>query len=769
MLKRAHIYVRGLVQGVGFRPFIYNIAIKNHLSGYVLNLGDAGVEIVAEGEISDIMNFIKDIYEKKPNVSRIDSLDHEIMEYRNEFKNFIIAKSDERKITLKSVIPVDVSICDACITDIYENKRYLNYPFTSCAQCGPRFTILEKLPYDRENTSMKDFPLCENCKREYCDPSDRRYDAQGITCPICGPNLSLLSNNGEVLENDPIKMTAKLLSEGAIIAIKGIGGYHIAVDAKNEKAVNELRKRRKRPSQPFAVMCRSLDKITKFAKVNEIEKNLLLSIYRPIVLLKKSNLYDLAPSVAPGLDTIGVMLPYTGIHLLLLDNFHNDALIMTSGNYPGSPIAIDNQSAKNNLNKIVDYYLIHNRNIVNRCDDSVIRVNENNPVFLRRSRGFSPSYLDMKWDIKDNLVLSLGGEFNVTSSLFTKDRLITTQHIGDAFELDTLDYLLNTIDYFIKVYKLSTPQIIAHDFNLSFQTSRLAKRLSNELNARSVAVQHHHAHLAALMAENNLPKNEEIIAIAIDGVGLGDDSNSWGGEILLGNYRSYRRVAHLKQQPMPGGDLCAYYPARMLAAILSSVLDKEEIKTLFNKKFVSYLKYGLDELDVLLKECNSDSVHKTSSMGRLLDAISLLLGVASYRTYEGEPPMKLEALANSGAPGNVDLCLTTYENNGKIIFDTSDFMLNILEKMEKNKKSDVAYEVHKTLATKLAEVACAIGEKEGISTIGLTGGSAVNGILFSYIKKTINQNNKNFIFHKMYPCGDGCISVGQAAVASNYL
>jgi len=769
MFKRAHIYVRGLVQGVGFRPFIYNIAIQNGIFGYVLNLGDAGVEIIAEGEMSDIMNFIKDIYEKKPGVSKIDSLEYDFTDYKGEFNNFIIAKSDERKITLKSVIPVDVSICDVCITDIYKNKRYLNYPFTSCAQCGPRFTILEKLPYDRQNTSMKEFPLCEQCQKEYYDPTDRRYDAQGITCPVCGPKLSLLSNDGEVLDKDPIPETAKLLYEGAIVAIKGIGGYHIAVDAKNEKAVKELRKRRKRPSQPFAVMCKSLDQIIKFAKVNEIEKNLLLSIYRPIVLLKKNHLYDLADSLAPGLDTIGVMLPYTGIHLLLLDNFKNDALIMTSGNYPGRPIAIDDQSAKKDLKNIVDYYLSHNRNIVNRCDDSVIKVNENEPIFLRRSRGFSPSYLDMKWDIKDNLVLSLGGEFNVTSSFFTRDRLITTQHIGDAFELDTLDYLLKTIEYFNKIYKLSPPQIIAHDMNLSFQTSRLAKKLSDELNTRSITVQHHHAHLAALMAENNLPKNEEILAITIDGVGLGDDASSWGGEILLGNYQSYRRVAHLKPQPMPGGDLCAYYPARMLAAILSSVLNKDEIIALFNKGFVSYLRYGLDELDVLLKECNSNSVHRTSSMGRLLDAISFLLGAASYRTYEGEPPMKLEALANSGEPGKVEIDLTTYENNGKIIFNTSDFLLTILEKIETNKKSDIAYEVHKTLATKLAEVACEIGEKEGVSTIGLTGGSAVNSLLFSYIKKIINQNNKNFIFHKIYPSGDGCISVGQAAVASNYL
>uniref|UniRef100_A0A7C3IY07 Carbamoyltransferase n=1 Tax=Candidatus Methanomethylicus mesodigestus TaxID=1867258 RepID=A0A7C3IY07_9CREN len=769
MFKRAHIYVRGLVQGVGFRPFIYNIAIQNGIFGYVLNLGDAGVEIIAEGEMSDIMNFIKDIYEKKPSVSKIESLEYDFTDYKGEFKNFIIAKSDERKITLKSVIPVDVSICDVCITDIYKNKRYLNYPFTSCAQCGPRFTILEKLPYDRQNTSMKEFPLCEQCQKEYYDPTDRRYDAQGITCPVCGPKLSLLNNDGEVLNKDPIPETAKLLYEGAIIAIKGIGGYHIAVDAKNEKAVKELRKRRKRPSQPFAVMCRSLDEINKFAKVDEIEKNLLLSIYRPIVLLKKNNLYNLADSLAPGLDTIGVMLPYTGIHLLLLDNFKNDALIMTSGNYPGRPIAIDDQSAKKDLKNIVDYYLTHNRNIVNRCDDSVIRVNENAPIFLRRSRGFSPSYLDMKWDIKDNLVLSLGGEFNVTSSFFTRDRLITTQHIGDAFELDTLDYLLKTIDYFNKIYKLSTPQIIAHDMNLSFQTSRLAKKLSDELNTRSITVQHHHAHLAALMAENNLPKNEEILAITIDGVGFGDDASSWGGEMLVGNYQSYRRVAHLRPQPMPGGDLCAYYPARMLAAILSSVLNKDEIIALFNKRFVSYLRYGQDELDILLKECNSNSVHRTSSMGRLLDAISVLLGAASYRTYEGEPPMKLEALANSGAPGKVEIDLTTYENNGKIIFNTSDFLLTILEKIENNKKSDIAHAVHKTLATKLAEVACEIGENEGISTIGLTGGSAVNGLLFSYIKKIINKNNKKFIFHKMYPSGDGCISVGQAAVASNYL
>jgi len=767
MHKRAHIFARGLVQGVGFRPFVYMIAVANGLKGYVLNLGDAGVEIMAEGDEAKLKKFIAEIHEKKPSVARVDALDVAWEAPTGEFDKFTIAESDEKLLTVRSVIPTDLGICDLCITDIYRESRWHSYSFTSCAQCGPRFTMIRKLPYDRENTSMVEFPFCPHCKAEYNNPMDRRYDAQGITCPICGPRHTLVDKTGEPLTGEPLSEAAKLLSEGYIVAVKGIGGFHVAVDASNESAVMELRKRRRRPAQPFAVMSRSIQKIKNFGVVSRQEEDLLTSVYRPIVTLQKLSPSSLADSISPGLDSIGVMLPYTGIHLLLLDNFAKDALVMTSGNYPSKPISTDNKQALKELTGIVDFYLMHNRTIVNRCDDSVIKVVEGVPMFLRKSRGYAPSYLAMPWNVGQNGLISVGGEFNVTGSVFLQDRIVTTQHIGDISELETLDYLKSALNFITKIYNISDFSYIAHDLNPSFLTTRYAKELAELYKAQTIPVQHHHAHLASLMADNSLPRDASIVCIAIDGVGYGTDGMAWGGEILLGGYSNFDRVAHLKYQPMPGGDLCVYYPARFLAAILSTVMSDSEISALFEKTYARYLRYGMEELDVVLKQSRTNNALKTSSMGRLLDAIAALMNVCGLRTYEGEPPMRLEGVAKRGKPGKIALHLPFSKQNGKYIIDTSDFMLSLLENIQ-NKREDITFEVHRVLGVTLGDLACKISDENGISTIGLTGGSAVNTLLFRYIKETVERNNKQFLFYKTIPCGDGGISTGQVAVAAAF-
>lgn len=766
MQKRAKIYVRGLVQGVGFRPFIYTIATQHQLKGYVLNLGDAGVEIVVEGEELTIKDFIQDIQQKKPSVSRIDDIEVSWHNATGEFKDFSITKSDIKKLSVNSVIPTDLGICDLCITDIYNAGRWHHYPFTACAQCGPRFTILYALPYDRENTSMLDFPFCTDCKSEYENPLDRRYDAQGTTCSQCGPRLFLVNNEGKPIDGDPLKIAAELLIEGKIVAVKGIGGFHIAVDATNEESVRELRKRRKRPSQPFAVMSRSIDKIKKYAQVSPLEEELLKSYYKPIVTLQKASSFTLAESVSPYLDTIGVMLPYTGIHLLLLDYFGKDALVMTSGNYPGRPIVIDNDQALKALRNIVDFYLMHNRKIVNRCDDSVIKIVDGTPLFLRKSRGYAPSYLTIPWNVTSKTILSVGGEFNVTGSILLQNRIITTQHIGDVNDLDTLDYLKNALSFILKIYEINSVSKVAHDLNPAFLTSRFAKELSTNYNASIIPVQHHHAHMAALMAEHSLPNNANIVCITIDGVGYGIDGMAWGGEILLGNYSKFKRIAHLRYQPMPGGDLCAYYPARFLASILSTMMSDSEIFQLFEEKYIKYLRYGEQELSAILKQSKKQDILFSSSMGRLLDAIAVLLDVCAYRTYEGEPPIRLEAFAKQGKTYDFNLRLPIKKENRTYIIDTSDFILSIIENIKKSKPENLAYEVHRTLGETLGELACQICDEYSISMIGLSGGSAVNNLLVKYIKQIINKNNKKIIQHKSLPPGDGCVSVGQAVVAS---
>ncbi len=766
MQKRAKIYIKGLVQGVGFRPFIYTIATLYNLKGYVLNLGDAGVEIIVEGHDYDLEGFIKDISLKKPSVARIDEIEVIWERPTGTFNEFTIAKSDVKKLSVNSVIPNDLGICDLCVTDIYKNGRWHHYPFTSCAQCGPRFTYLYSLPYDRENTSMADFPFCSECKAEYENPLDRRYDAQGITCLECGPHLYLADNEGKLTVGDPLQTTAKLLIEGNIVAVKGIGGFHIAVDATNEDSVRELRKRRKRPNQPFAVMSRSVEKIKKYAIVSYLEEELLKSVNKPIVALQKSSSYTLAESVSPGLDSVGVMLPYTGIHLLLLDFFDKDALVMTSGNYPGRPIVTDNVHALKELKNIVDFYLLHNRKIVNRCDDSVIKVVDGTPMFLRKSRGYAPSYLTIPWSVSSNTIISVGGEFNVTGSICLQNRIITTQHIGDVNDIDTLDYLKNALSFILKIYGINSYSKIAHDLNPSFLTSRYAKEISAEYNALTIPVQHHHAHMAALMAEHSLPSATEIVCITIDGVGYGTDGMAWGGEILSGGYSNFRRIAHLRYQPMPGGDLCTYYPARFLASVLSTVMSESEIFQLFEKKYLQYLRFGSYELSALLKQSKNDKIVFSSSMGRLLDAIAVLLNVCSYRTYEGEPPIRLEAFAKQGKPSNIDLRLPVRKENDKYIIDTSELVLSVVENIQNNKTQDLAYEVHKVLGTTLGELACKICDENNISLIGLSGGSAVNSLLVNYIKEAITKNNKKLIQHKAFPPGDGCVSVGQAVVAS---
>ncbi|MGA2573810.1 MAG: carbamoyltransferase HypF [Candidatus Methanomethylicaceae archaeon] len=766
MQKRAHIFVRGLVQGVGFRPFIYTIATDRRLKGYVLNLGDAGVEILVEGEVQDIKSFIDDIRKKKPSVAKIDAIELEWKRIVKEFDTFFIAESKERRLTVRSVIPTDLSICDVCITDVQKKSRWNNYPFTSCAQCGPRFTIIRKLPYDRDNTAMVDFPFCVYCKAEYDNPMDRRYDAQGITCPLCGPKLNLLNNDNKQITCEPLCEAAKLLDEGYIIAIKGIGGFHIAVDATNEEAVNKLRTRRIRPFQPFAVISSNIAKVKNFAIVSKVEEELLANIYHPIITLQKSEHYCLADSVSPGLDTIGVMLPYTGIHLLLLNKIKKDALVMTSGNYPGKPIYIENSEAQEGLKNIVDYYLTHNRSIINRCDDSVMKVVENEPLFLRKSRGYAPSTLPMPWNVGAKGIISVGGEYNVTGSLFVEDRLVTTQHIGDMNELETLDYLKRALNFITAIYDKKEFGAIAHDLNPSFLTTRYARELANQYQAKDIPVQHHHAHMASLMADHSLPRESSIVCIAIDGVGYGTDNMAWGGEILLGGYSQFERVGQLKYQPMPGGDACATHPARMLAAILSTTIGCNEIYGLFENDYAKHLKQGLDELDTILKQSKINNVLKTSSIGRLLDSIATLLNVCHLRTYEGEPPMRLETLAKKGRPGKVTLELSLSQQNGKYVLDTSEFMLSIVENLHHNNREDIAFEVHHALGGAFGKLACRVCDENCIHEIGLTGGSAVNSLLFKYIKDEVVKNNKKFLCYKTIPCGDGGTSTGQATVAS---
>ncbi|RLG56050.1 MAG: carbamoyltransferase HypF, partial [Thermoproteota archaeon] len=534
---RAEITVTGIVQGVGFRPFIYRLAVSHGLVGFVQNRGDATVFIVVEGDESSIRRFMREIREKKPPLARIFSLEAKLTESRGEFSRFEIRRSSSKRSRRASIIPPDVSICDDCIREMrdHSDRRY-SYFFITCTNCGPRFTVIEKLPYDRPNTTMIDFQMCSHCRKEYENPLDRRFHAQTIACPACGPRAYLTDKSGEEIDvEDPVREVGKLLDEGHVVAVKGIGGFHLATATTISEPILRLRAAKHRRQKPFAIMARDLDAVKTFAEVTPPEEAALKSYMRPIVLLKKSESYYLSDQISPGLHTVGVMLPYTGMHIMMFDWSREPAFVMTSANPPDEPIVKDNSEAIRKLGSIVDYFLLHNRRIAQRCDDSVLRVVAGSPALIRRSRGYAPAPIELRRELKAE-VLALGGEKRVTSCILAGRRCFASQHIGDVEKLETLRYLREATGHLLKLVG-AEPSVIACDLHPAFHTTRLARRLAEELGVPLERVQHHHAHIASLMAEKGL---DELVGLSCDGYGYGPGGKAWGGEVLYCSREGYR-------------------------------------------------------------------------------------------------------------------------------------------------------------------------------------------------------------------------------------
>ncbi|MCK4885551.1 carbamoyltransferase HypF, partial [Candidatus Bathyarchaeota archaeon] len=570
---RAEIKVSGIVQGVGFRPFIYRIAVKNGLVGYVRNRGDAVVEIVAEGKKTNIVQFLEDLKAEKPPLAQIYNITTDYKAEEGGFNEFRIIKSSGEAELSGSVIPPDVSICDKCLRELRDTKnRRFNYFFITCTDCGPRYTIINRLPYDRPNTTMQKFQMCNYCSREYGDPSNRRFHAQTVACPKCGPRTYLSSNRGEQIESeDPIREAGRLLEEGSIVAIKGNGGFHIATATTKAEPVARLRKDKHRKQKPFAIMAPELETVRSFAEVSPWEAKLMTSYRKPIVLLKKRSDYYLSELISPGLHSVGVMLPYTGLQVMLFDKVKEPAFVMTSANPPSEPIVIGNAEVIKKLGSTVDYFLLHNRTIAQRCDDSVVRFHGENPYIIRRSRGYAPEPIQLKVTF-EGCVLAVGGELNVTSCLLLQNRAFISQHFGDVENLETLRFMKDSIDHLIKLTN-GKVEVVACDLHPKFTSTKLAQDLGNKLECQVVQIQHHHAHIAALMAEWNV---DEMVGITCDGFGYGSDGTAWGGEVLYCNREGFRRVGHLESQPMVGGDLATIYPLRMAAGILHGETNIEE-------------------------------------------------------------------------------------------------------------------------------------------------------------------------------------------------
>jgi len=742
---RRRVLVNGIVQGVGFRPFIYRLAMRNGLRGSVRNLGDAGVEIILEGSEEGIARFLEDLGAKKPPLAEIDQLKVEELPLDGTLAQFKIERSESGGEG-SGTIPPDVAICEECLEDICGPTRYRDYWATSCTNCGPRFTTIRGLPYDRPQTSFAEFPMCDDCQKEYTDPLDRRYHAQTIACPRCGPRLLFNGSPG-----DPIGKAAEALRQGRIVAIKGLGGTHLVSDATREDVVRTLRERLSRPSQPFALMATD-ESLPQIAEVSAEEWAMLRSPRRPIVVLNKRQETIIAPSIAPGLHNVGVMLPYTGLHHLLFA-WVDFPLVMTSANLPGRPMLIENGEIERRLEGIADDLLLHDREIVARCDDSVLRRSGGGWRLIRRSRGWVPAPLEI--DLGEEKLLALGAELNNTFALYFDERCYLSQHIGHVDDLETFQFLREALDHLLQITGQDLPKIVACDLHPQFLTTRLAE----ELGERIIRVQHHHAHIAAVLGEYGL---ERAVGIAVDGVGYGSDDHIWGGEVLVAARADFTRVGGLRSVPMPGGDLATRFPARMVAGFLyhEGLRSEELLRILEKLHFRSPQEPGL-----VIKQLERGlNVFWTSSAGRFLDAVSALLGVCWERTYEGEPAMKLEAAARGGKVIEVELPFAVEDD--RRVLDTPALFLKLLELKEQgHAEADIAATAQWALAEGLAQIALEAAREQGIEEVVLGGGVAYNDAITSLIKDEVERAGLRFYLNEKVPCGDGGVSFGQAVVA----
>ncbi|HII98006.1 MAG TPA: carbamoyltransferase HypF [Methanoregula sp.] len=740
MQKTGRITVKGIVQGVGFRPFVYARAVALGISGSVKNLGSE-VEIHARGERFD--EFVA-MVTRGPPLSRIDSVDVTCTD-REIPDGFVILESGTGSFT--GMIPPDIAICDQCIEDIFTcGGRYERYWATSCVNCGPRYSIIKNIPYDRERTSMDEFSLCPSCSAEYGDPNSRRHHAQTIACTACGPDLTLYDRSGRKVKcADPIREAAALLDAGRILAMRGIGGFHLAC---TEESAGELKKRLGRTEQPFAIMVRP-DHLDRLVRASPDERRLLEGPVHPILVLEKRD--HTAHAGISNLHTIGCMLPYTGLHHLLFAGLEHPLLIMTSANMPGYPMITDIDHAMAKLHNSVDFFLSHNRPIVNRCDDSVMRDNQ----IIRLSRGIAPKRTAV--ELGDRCILAVGPELNANATIYKNGFAVTSPHVGNVRNPATLDYLEETIRNLRRVLG-ATFDVVAHDLHPQFLSTRFAREIASDQGLELIPVQHHRAHIAAATSE-------PCVGIAIDGVGYGDDGTIWGSEIFVGQVPELRRVAHLEPVAMPGGDLATRFPERMLYG----VLPEERVISLLASRG-----WGDVELRLLGQQVERDfNVSRTTSTGRLLDAASALLGICRERTYDGEPAMKLESAAAAGTAETWDLNTTTDTGcemlSGRALMETAFDRMMDARTGDRQAACDIAASFQFNLARGIAKMAIRAAERDGMKKIALSGGVAYNHAIRETIRREIIARGFVCVINNEYPLGDGCVSFGQCVYAGKVL
>ena len=748
---RRHLAIGGIVQGVGFRPFVYRLATRHGLTGWVNNATD-GVHIEVEGAATELDAFIRNLQQEKPPQAEIYSLtSYEIPDCHETAFNIVESDAPSAAVPFVSA---DIATCEDCRREIADpaDRRY-QYPFTNCTNCGPRYTIIRQTPYDRRSTTMDIFPMCEACQREFDDPANRRFHAQPNACPMCGPQYRLVDRQGATLPLESgqtvFGQARKLLQSGKILAIKGLGGFHLACDAKNETAVATLRQRKIREDKPFAVMAGSLAAVRQCCIVSPAEQELLAGSVRPILLLDKAVAYDLADSVAPGNPRIGVMLAYTPLHVLLLAT--DDIWVMTSGNTSDEPIAYVNEDALARLTEIADYFLLHNRDIHRRADDSLVRLIGEQPYLLRRSRGYTP--LPIRLAKPTVPVLACGGELKNTFCLTHDHQAFVSAHIGDLENLSTYQYYTDSIQFYKTLFNI-TPEVVAYDLHPEYLATKYAK----ELPLPQIGVQHHHAHIVSVMAEHGL--NEPVIGVAFDGTGYGSDGAIWGGEFLVADCCDFRRVAHCSYLPLPGGSQTIKQPWRLAAWILSELYG-ERMESL-PLEFVRSLP---PEWPTVLKAAEKRiNTPLASSAGRLFDAASALLGIRGSIHYEGQAAVELELAAGNrtgrllpfaireGAPGQLDF------------LPTFAAMTELLQAGEA--PAELAASFHNTVAAAIVTTVGQIKKETALRKVALSGGVFQNLRLLTAVEEQLKTEQFEVYRHCRVPTNDGGLSLGQAVVAS---
>ena len=751
-ISTLRVHIQGVVQGVGFRPFVYSAAMAHQITGWVRN-SSAGVEIIASGQEQDLDKFLNKVQHHPPPLARIDNFKWAKIEVE-EFPNFSILESE---VIPGGFVPVstDIAICEDCKKELFDPRdhRY-RYPFINCTNCGPRLTIIKDIPYDRPATTMAQFPMCPVCSAEYHDPTNRRFHAQPIACADCGPQIWFVDRTGNPLNDHRGLLEARnYLKEGKIIAVKGLGGFHLACDATNQTAVTLLRERKKRSEKPFAVMGFNMEAVEKYCRLNAFERSLLQSKEKPIVIVPINRSRNLPSEISPGRNTIGVMLGYTPLHLLLLEPEEGfpDLFVMTSGNVSDEPITFTNEDALERLSGIADGFLLHDRHIHTRVDDTVLTAVSSQPYFIRRSRGYAPQSIRLPENRK--MGLAVGAELKNTFCVTKEDYAFVSHHIGDLKNYETYLAFTEGVDHYQRLFRMQ-PEIVACDLHPEYLSTRFAHTYAEKNTIPLNEVQHHHAHLASCLADNGYFDDPPVIGVIFDGTGFGTDGNIWGGEFLIGNAISYDRAYHLDYMPLPGGDHAVVNPSRIaISYLIQNGID-------LDPDLAPIQATDDTEIEILQKQRFSNlNTPLTAGMGRLFDAVASLICLRQSISYEAQAAIELEQIIATGSQG-----MYPFRISGNVI--KIDVLIDAIRNdlLSKIPISVIAAKFHESVARLVLDLANKIRSERGINLVALSGGVWQNEYLLIRSISLLESDGFTVFRHQQVPANDGGISLGQAAV-----